>query len=66
MKDFFLFSAILTKTGNVSIQPNIFEAPLCCLRLRGVGLAHVIHGKHVFLAELGVVVKVDLRIEANH
>lgn len=56
----------LTKAGNVPIQSDIFKVPLCCSHLRGVGLRHVIHGKHVFLTELSVVIKVDLSIKANH
>ncbi len=55
-----------TKAGNVSIQADIFEVPLGCLHLCGVALSHVVHGEHGFLTELGVVVKVDLSIKANH
>lgn len=57
---------IRTKAGNVSIQSDIFEVPLGCLHLCGVALSHVVHGKHGFLTEFGVVVKVDLGIKANH
>lgn len=55
-----------TKAGNVSIHSNIFEVPLCCLHLCGVALSHVVHGKHVFLTELSVVVKVDFSVKTNH
>jgi len=55
-----------TKAGYVSIQSNIFEVPLGCLHLCGVALDHVIHGKHGFLTELSVVIKIDLSIKANH
>lgn len=60
------FPPICTKAGDVAVHADVFEAPLCRLRLYGVALAHVVHGEHVLLAELGVVVKVDLGIEANH
>lgn len=55
-----------TKAGDVSIQSDIFEVPLGSLHLRGVALTHVVHGKHTFLSELGIVVKADLGIKANH
>lgn len=55
-----------TKAGNVPVQSNIFEIPLGCMHLRGVALSHVVHGKDSLLTELSIVVKVDLRIKANH
>lgn len=58
--------SLRTKAGDVSVQSDIFEVPLGCLHLCGVALRHVIHGKHGFLTELSVVVKVDLSIKANH
>lgn len=61
-----LFSPDSTEAGDVAVHPDVFEAPLGRLRLRGVALAHVVHGEHVLLAELSVVVEVDLCVEANH
>ncbi len=58
--------SLRTKAGNVSVQPDIFEVPLGCLHLCGVALSHVVHGKHGFLTELSVVIKVDLSVKANH
>lgn len=55
-----------TKAGYVSVQSDIFEVPLGCLHLCGVALSHVVHGKHSFLTELSVVIKVDFSIKANH
>jgi len=55
-----------TKAGDVSVQPDVFEVPLGRRRLRGVALRLVVHGEHRLLAELGVVVEADLRVEANH
>lgn len=55
-----------TKAGNISVQSDIFEVPLGCLCLCRVTLSHVVHGKHSFLTELSIVVKVDLSIKANH
>lgn len=55
-----------TKAGDVSIQPDVFEVPLGRRRLGGVALRLVVHGEHRLLAELGVVVEADLRVEANH
>lgn len=55
-----------TEAGDVSVQSDIFEVPLGCLHLRRVALRHVVHGEHRLLTELGVVIKVDLGIKANH
>lgn len=55
-----------TKAGDVSVQSDIFQVPLSCLHLQGVTLSHVVHGKHGFLTELGVVIEVDFSIKANH
>ena len=55
-----------TETGDVSVQSDVFQVPLGRLRLGGVALRHVVHGKHRLLTELCVVVKVDFGVEANH
>lgn len=54
-----------TETGYVSIQPDVLEVEFGRLGLRGVALSGVVHGKHSFLSELSVVVKVDFGIKAN-
>lgn len=55
-----------TKAGDVPVEADVLEVPLSCLHLQGVALGHVVHGKHVFLTELCVVVEIDFGIKANH
>lgn len=55
-----------TKAGDVSVEADVLQVPLSRLGLQGVALAHVVHGEHRFLTELGVVVEIDFGVKANH
>lgn len=59
-------ACVRTKAGDVSIQSDVFQVPFGCFHLRGVALSHVVHREHGLLTELGIVVKADLGIKADH